>query len=260
MRIWRFIGLCLSLAFLWLPLQADEGEASFLWQKANQAYEQGAFPQAIQLYDSILSLGYEAADLHYNLGNAHFKAKQVAPSIFHYEKALQLEPGHADARVNLKQANQRVMDNIDPMPELLFLSWIKKTYYRLTESNWATLALILLWIALGGGSLFLFSQSPLWKRIGFFSGLVLLSLSVSALLISLSKRTQAADAQEGIIFAQNTYVKNAPNGETNLLVLHEGVKVEVVEAATDGWVKIRLEGIKVGEVVGFIPQKDIQGL
>jgi Ca-activated chloride channel family protein len=58
-------------------------------------YRAGAFS------DSAASLeGLDTAEAHYNRGNALAKASRLAPAIAEYDRALELDPAHEDARYN----------------------------------------------------------------------------------------------------------------------------------------------------------------
>lgn len=63
---------------------------------------QGRFDQAITQYRSALAAGYEDADLHNNLGFALLQSSQPNSARDHFERALQLDPGHAGVRFNLE--------------------------------------------------------------------------------------------------------------------------------------------------------------
>ncbi|MGB6268044.1 MAG: tetratricopeptide repeat protein, partial [Olleya sp.] len=52
---------------------------------ANTLYNQGKYSEAITKYESILDTKQHSADLYYNLGNAHYKLNNIAPSIYYYE-------------------------------------------------------------------------------------------------------------------------------------------------------------------------------
>ena len=55
--------------------------------KANKAYADGFYANAVELYKSVITAGYESIDLYYNLGNACYKQNDFASSILYYEKA-----------------------------------------------------------------------------------------------------------------------------------------------------------------------------
>ena len=62
-----------------------------LFDKANALYNEGKYEEAITNYKAILETANHSADLYFNLANAHYKLNNIAPSIYYYEKALQLE-------------------------------------------------------------------------------------------------------------------------------------------------------------------------
>lgn len=227
--------------------------------QGNAAYEVEQYEQAIQWYDSVLSQEVHSAQVYYNLGNAHYQLGHIAPAILNYERALQLKPGYADAAFNLKLANLRVVDNITPIPRLLLMQQLENTYRARSASQWAWTGLVCLLLALGLGCTFLFVANPWLKRIGFFGGFVLFGLSLLSLGLSAQKyqRDQNPNTGPAIITTANAYVKDAPRGKTDLLILHEGVKVQMLENQA-GWTKITLEDANIGEVVGFIDTSTIE--
>ena len=244
------IGILLGLSLIGQDMES-------LYKQANDAYTAEDYEKAVSLYESIAEQGYESAELYYNLGNAHYKLNHLAPTILSYEKSLKLNPGQEDAIHNLKLANLKVIDNIEPIPDLLLVQWIKDTVNGKSSSQWASISLILLWLAAGAGAAFLLVKTPLVKRIGFFGGITLLVLSFISFGVSLSQKSMEADSGQGIIFNKNVYVKDAPGGRTDLMILHEGIKVEVVEEVAD-WTKIRINDANVGTVVGFVSTEAIR--
>ena len=79
-------------------MSREEAVADFV--KANFAYKDGRYPEAIAGYERILAHGYESGPLYYNLANGYFKDGQLGRAILNYERARQLMPRDADLRVN----------------------------------------------------------------------------------------------------------------------------------------------------------------
>ncbi|MFC3550846.1 tetratricopeptide repeat protein [Lysobacter cavernae] len=77
-------------------------------QQGTQAYRQGDYARAAQLYQ-----GSDNADGHYNRGNALAKAGQYPQAIAAYDQALKRQPGMADAAAN-KQAVEAAMKRQPP--------------------------------------------------------------------------------------------------------------------------------------------------
>jgi Ca-activated chloride channel family protein len=106
-----------ALLCLWLPMAP--GHAQSLWTRAdqaahqriaqgNQAYQQGQFEQAADLYKRS-----EGADAQYNLGNALARQGQYPEAIQAYDRALKQQPGMVDAIAN-KRAVEAAMKRKPP--------------------------------------------------------------------------------------------------------------------------------------------------
>ena len=119
----RGASVAALLLCLWLPGQpamaAGEIAPSNIWrrpdqivhqrmQQAAQAYRQGDFPRAAQLYEDL-----DDADSHYNRGNALAKDGHYPQAIEAYDQALRRQPGMADALAN-KRAVEAAMKRKPP--------------------------------------------------------------------------------------------------------------------------------------------------
>ncbi len=225
-----------------------------LFQEANDAYQSENFEQAIVLYDSIIDMGFESAALYYNLGNSYYKTGSVGPAILNYERALKLNPSHKDAAFNLRLANLKVVDNIESIPDLLLKRWGKGLLNSRTSGQWGIVAIVFFWITLFAAGLLLYSNQTWVKRLAFIGGVATLILAISSLSLAISKRDMETGNEQGIIFSPNAYVKSAPDSEsTDLFILHEGVKVNVLEENI-GWMRIQLSDGKEG----WIPSRSLE--
>ena len=101
---------------------AQEPDAS---QQAETFYREGKYQEAAGIYNQILTQGLESAKLYYNLGNCYYKLGENTKAILNYERSLLLNPGDADARYNLKMAQNQVVDKIEVLPELFLVRWYK---------------------------------------------------------------------------------------------------------------------------------------
>lgn len=238
--LFTFFLLCCSL----LPGYA--GEEISLYNAGNDAYKSGNYELAIENYENLLKQGVEAADIYYNLGNAYFKTNKVALSILNYERCLKLTPNHQDAIQNLKTANLKVVDFVQPLPELLFERWRDEMLNSRSSTQWSILAIVMLWISLFMGGIFLYSNTPWVRRSTFIAGFLTLSLSVVSLGMGFGKRTMERSEQFAIVQQENIYVKSAPNDQsTDLFILHEGTKTMILTAEAN-WCKIQLADGKTG--------------
>ena len=113
----------------------------------------------------------------------------IPAAILQFERARKLDPDDEDINHNLALANLRVVDRVDPIPDLFYMNWWRK-WSNLTSSNvWAGLAVGFLWLALLlFAALFLPYRSYLMRRILSSLALILLVLFV----ISVAARCRSA--------------------------------------------------------------------
>ncbi|HXH17902.1 MAG TPA: tetratricopeptide repeat protein [Chitinophagales bacterium] len=217
-----------------------------LFSQANQLYKEKNYESAIVLYDSIVKSGYSSAELFFNLGNAHYKLGHLAPAILNYERAKKLAPSDEDIDFNLRIANLRVVDRVEPLPELFFVRWVKNIVIRHSSDGWAKLALLLLWAAFLCAMLFLFASNILLKRTGVFAAILALLLALASAFTAYSQYNYQRTRDAAIVGVKNVYIKSAPDPQsTDLFMLREGVKVKLLEAEGE-WQKIQLVDGKVG--------------
>ena len=69
---------------------------------ANRLFDQGDFQGARAQYQALVESGRWSANLFYNLGDATFRLGDKGAAFLAYEQALALEPGHPEAKANLR--------------------------------------------------------------------------------------------------------------------------------------------------------------
>ena len=246
----------LAATFLFLiSFQAGfSQEARIQLSQANQLYREAQYQKAAQLYEQVLKNGYESAALYYNLGNCYFKLENIPAAVLSYERAKRLSPRDEDVSYNLRLANLRVVDKIEPLPQLFFIEWWNGFLTLFSSDGWAIAAIISLWVAGIGGALFLLFRTAIAQRVAFSVALVsVLSCAISGIGVYQQLRGERAD-RAAIVFSPSVSVKSAPDAQsTDLFVIHEGVKVELTDEVGD-WKKVRLADGKIG----WLPVEVIQ--
>lgn len=226
---------------------ASSDAADSLWNAAVQAYTEGRWADALQDWEAVSELGFEASELQYNIGNAHYRNGGLAESIIAYERALKLDPSNKDARFNLEFANSQIQDKIETVPEFFLKTWLRDARRVLSTDMWAVVFLLLFAAALGMALLFLLGSSTGMRKTGFFVSVVLLVCSICALSFSLAGRNDAGSADEAIVVRAVSSVKSSPARESavDLFVLHEGTKVRILDNVGD-WSNIELSDGRQG--------------
>ncbi len=67
----------------------------------NQLYASGKYVEAVAAYESQVRRGADSANLFYNLGDAYQRLGNRGRAILNFQRALLLEPSHAEAAANL---------------------------------------------------------------------------------------------------------------------------------------------------------------
>jgi tetratricopeptide (TPR) repeat protein len=207
-----------------------------LFTQANTEYENRSYSEAISLYDSIILNGLESTELYYNLGNCYYKIQDWANAIWHYEKSLKLNTTNKNTSHNLQLTKLRLIDQIEPIPQLFYKKWRKNLVHLLSTKKWQTLALLCIWIILIIQLLNRFLNYKKKYFTAFFNALTLILL-----LITYSSYQENHSKTEAIIFSSSVVVNSAPTeNSTNLFSLHSGTKVELIEQIGT-WINITLK-------------------
>jgi len=234
---------------------AADSYVDSLWNRGVQAYNDGQWETAANAWGALNDAGIENAVVYYNLGNAWFKIGEYPKAILNYERALKLNPSYADARFNLEFANSQIKDKIDEVPEFVLKSWMRKLCYCLSSNVWSVLSLLFLAGFLAMALLFLLSAVPSRRRWGFFSGIVLLLLSIMALSFARWQYKDYRKADSAIVMSPVSSVKSSPSNDssTDLFVLHGGTKVKILDQVND-WKNVSLSDGRQG----WIRSSDIE--
>ncbi len=208
--------------------------------EGNVLYRKGDYKAAIEAYKLLLKDGQESSEIHYNLGNCYYKTNDLSNCILQYERALKLSPKDEDIQFNLKLANLKVVDKIQTVDKIFFKRWLETLSRLFAIDTAATYTILFMWLAAIILALYIAAGSSLLKRIFFYSGLTLLLLSITMLILTNYRNNDLTSTSSGIIFSPTVYIKSAPDDKsTDLFILHEGTKVQILDAV-GSWKKIRL--------------------
>jgi hypothetical protein len=92
------------------------------------------------------------------------------------------------------------------------------------------------------------------RKIGFWAACVLFFLSLFTILFAWSGYRSEKSTAEAIVFAPTITVKSSPDEKsTDLFVLHEGTKVNLLDNIS-GWYEIRI----ANGSVGWLPESALE--
>ncbi len=232
MKKFLFLLILISLPVL--------GQNETLFEKGNAAYNDGDYETAKNNYEQILDNGETSAALYYNLANSHFKLNNVAPSIYYYEKALQLEPNDRDIRNNLAIVQDLVIDDVSASQSSGIIRVWQNSVSILGYNGWAWAAIIFSFIFAILFALYYFSNKSLVKRILFSFSVVCIFLAVFSLIFAFQQKDRVSNYDYAIIFSQEVPVRDEPTlRSSESFYLHEGTKIKVLERFQN-WIKFEL--------------------
>lgn len=209
-------------------------------EAANKAYAKEKYNDAIQLYTKVLDKGLESYELYYNLGNCYFRISNFPMAILNYERGKKLNPADEDLDFNLKIANTKIVDKIDPIPQLFFVKWWLMLTNLFSFDYWA-------YIAIGSISfffiflfLYLASSTYKMKKLSFWFSNSFLLITVLCIYFAYNQYSVINDKNSAIIFSANVTVKSSPDEKgSDKFVIHEGTKVILLDELNN-WVKIKI--------------------
>ena len=226
-----------------------------IWNDAGEAYVSGNYEQASLSYERILKEYGESFEVYYNLGNAYFKQNMQGPARLNYERALRLDPGNEDILHNIEFAKAMQSDRIDEIKELVFTKWLDNAAGRFSPETWATTIYALLAALLTLIMLFVFSSTTRTKKLSLLGACLLSLIMGASFFLGTRNRNLRTSNDQAIIYKPVVTVKSAPDlSGADLFIIHEGLKVKVIESQT-GWIRIMLYD---GKSQGWIPKESLQ--
>jgi tetratricopeptide (TPR) repeat protein len=249
---WRKWLISNILLFLFFAMNAQSNQSIF--EEANLAYRNGNYAIAIELYERILSQGYEASELYYNLGNAYYRTNSVAKSILYFEKAKLLAPNDRNIEFNLEKSNLLVKQKVEPLPE--FFLHVFFAYFRnfFGIGTWTTLSIIFFMLMIVFAIIFVFSASMSIRKWSFALSVFMIVFFGITFWAGYSARQQVLMHKTAIVMKTNTEAFSSPDKIGVLIfTLTEGVKVEITSIRQD-WVEIRLADGKIA----WLPASSIE--
>ncbi len=220
-----------------------------LFEQGKEQYKAENYQAAIENWEKIIAAGEHSTAIYFNIANAHYKLNNIGPSIYYYEKALQLSPNDRDVLSNLAFAQNATVDAIEPLPQTLFAKWDSNLASLLSFNGWAWVTVVASAVFALLFLLYYFSTFSTRKRLMFIGSLLALFVLFTGLIMSFRTYDKQLNDQPAIIFAESSEVKNEPNmGSETAFILHEGTKVQVLEEE-DNWMHIEIADGKEGWIL-----------
>lgn len=224
------------------PAQPDRPDARF--RTANEAYEEGRYTRAAEMYEGLVAGGSAHAALYYNLGNAYVRLERLGPAIRYYEKARRLRPDDPCIRHNLEQARRRAGVYPERLGDTarglsaLVADWPPWTLL------WGGCVLLALGAAVAVWETRPDAPLPVWRPLVWGpagAGLLLVGAALGASYLQ-------SQSPRAVVVAQEAALHGTPSAEVAAdTTLPEGALLEV-RRRTPQWHEVRLSDGTVGWV------------
>ena len=234
-----FLAVCSITSFSQSKFQPSVVNEKFL--EANSLYNDSKYEQSIQVYLQILDSGVHSPELYFNIGNAYYRLNDIANSILYYEKSLKLDSSDNEVINNLNMVKNALIDDIAVVPPSFIDKQLNKISNLLDYSLWGLVLISLSFIFLLLFIIYFFSNKPIIKRAAFTSLFFIIMIITFTAWISINAYEKNHLEKYAIIFSTKIEIKADPNERSeNLLILHLGTKVRIIDNFNDEWLKIKL--------------------
>ena len=125
--------LLILFSVLCLPVYAQAVSPYQAVQQGNALYQTGKYAEAAEQYDSAGQALPDAAEIHFNQGNAAYKQQDYRKALAHYSQALQTSDRTLEGKVKYNLGNveyQQTLQNLQRPQEALPHLRSAMTYYR----------------------------------------------------------------------------------------------------------------------------------
>lgn len=234
------------LLIFMITLNVFANEADNKFTEANRLYNEGNYEQAVQIYQDIVNNGYNESKVFYNLGNSFYKLEMIPQAILNYERALKADPDNEDAEFNLRLANVKTIDKIEEVPKVFYVQWYNDLLNSFSSTGLSLASTFFIWGALVLFVLFVIVNNSGIKKITFALGILSIIIFISTTIFAVNDYNIEQHQKDAIIFSQSVYVKSSPDDAgTNLFMLHEGTKVEILDEVNQ-WKKVKIKNGNIG--------------
>ena len=206
-------------------------------KSANAAYEKDQYDRAIELYNQAARELGTSSELYYNIGNANYRLGNMGEAILYYERALKLNPANSDARTNLEFVKEKI--NVDVAGgDSYFTGKIMRMITGQSSNTWATISVVLFLIFVASLLTYIFMDSIMLRKIGFFGGGIVLLMFIGTLSFAFVCRNHTVSTEYAIVTVPSSTLSTSPrvpkDKTEEAFLLNEGYKVQIVDSVKTG--------------------------
>lgn len=244
------------------------GQISNQIKRADNLYKTGNYQQAAILYDSIIKTDGMSAALLFNLGNTYVKLDKLGLAMVCYQKARAIAPSNKTISNNVLYVESKVQDrnralqkdkniNVEPENLPLIKELEQKISSHTSSDTWGICALISFALLIAALILYFFTTNILTRKIGFFSALILLAITILLNVCAFVAKNYWTNTGKCVIITKEVALKETPDNDAKQVSspLVEGTVLRIINdnQPHEDWQKVELNSY----YSGYIPQSDI---
>ena len=210
-----------------------------IFSEANEYYNNSRYLESIQLYENILSEGWESDNLYFNLGNSYFRQNQIGQSIWAYNKALKMDPRNEDLIKNLSIVEARIKDRVILPDEFYLVKLYGKFKSRYILKEWLLIGSVIVLLTVVS---FLLSEFNVMNNLKAFRVIkILMLLTIIVHIVILDKFFDDSNHKIGIIIDNEVKAYSGPfYGDNSILFnINQGTEV-MIKQYQKNWTEITL--------------------
>lgn len=256
--------MIIALALLCMIPAAAENVST-----ADSLYNKKQYEEALRVYQDVQKEGLTSAPMLYNMGNTAVKCDHYGEAMVAYQKAQSMDPGNSRIRNNIEYLQQKIFDRNnaklggrkgDVTPDEP--SGLSALWYNITgcvnPNLWGTLAFGFFVLLLAGVLCYFLSGNVLVRKIGFFSAIGCVALTIIFGCFTVGARNHWANRQICVVTAFESTPLPKPDKEekSTLTPLVAGTLLSTPETDTptpEGWVFVRLNAT----TAGYVPAEEV---
>jgi len=242
------VGLCLLILTI---ITTSFTQAQNL-ELAREAYENGNYSAAIDLYELALLEGDVSGEIYFNLGNAYYLTGQPGKALQNYRRAEMYLPRSSAIAAQITLIRAERVDGVLIEADWVVVSHdITSGYLTLTETG---VIVFMVWL------LFFVVLGLRIRKGGWLATLSVLTVAMLIAIGLLGTRVYVQTQRPAaVVITETTQAMTGPGEEYfQLFVLYEALELRVLDER-DGWLRFALPDGRQGWIrassVGYIPNR-----
>lgn len=223
----------ISISFVARATSASPDER---FTQANNAYDNGEYQQAAEIYNQIIDDGFASWQLYYNLGNAYYRMDQMGNAILNYKRALRLSPNKRVVKDNLTLAQSKTVDNIEEIPKMFLVQWTDKVSAIMSPRGWRTATIIILTLTAALAAVFFIARNYSLRKTAFILLAIFIIFTLFSAFNAAISAKKVTNNKEAVIIAPMVVVKGSPDAKSvDKFIIHEGTLLSIDDEQDDWW-------------------------